>query len=100
MRFVESGRLPSEPVGTAGLASFPFGQYYKKPWRPIVRLADLEELGRSGGRVWLVYSFPEYMDPELVERIRRHCAPRHVLAGTVGGGDIIVCTMDSAGFER
>jgi hypothetical protein len=101
IRLVERGRAPSEPVGTAGLASYPLARYYQKPWRPIVRLADLEDLARSGRRVWLVYSFPEYMDPDLVEGIRRDCTPRHVLAGSIGGGDIIVCTVDRAiGFRR
>jgi hypothetical protein len=43
---------------------------------------------------WVVYSFPEYMEPDLVDTIRRHCTAPHVFPGTLGGGDVVVCKLE------
>jgi 4-amino-4-deoxy-L-arabinose transferase-like glycosyltransferase len=91
---MERVRDPSEPVATAGLASFPFSEYYGKPWPRVETRGDLERLLQPGRRMWVVYSFPEYMDPTLVEAIDRHCPPKQILHGTLGGGDVVVCAIE------
>jgi hypothetical protein len=54
---------------------------------------------RSGGRVWLVYTFPRYLaiyDSLLADFVERECREQRVFPGTVGGGDVIVCTLERA----
>jgi len=94
LQFVERTRAPNEPVATAGLARFPYARYYQMPWTAVERSEDLGPLRRRADRVWVVYSFEEYMDRGLVAHLRRSCTPRQVFHGTLGGGDIVVCTLE------
>jgi hypothetical protein len=93
LRFIEANRIDNEPVLTAGLARYPYRQFYGRHWTEVQTRADLSRIG-SPRRAWLVYSFPEYMDRGLVETIRRDCRPLHVFPGTLGGGEVIVCTLE------
>jgi len=95
MRFVNAHRADMEPVATAGVASYPLTRYYGLPWTPVHRAHDLEPLRSVGRRVWLVYSLPEYIAPDLIQTIRDECVPLQTLHGTLGGGDVIVCAFDS-----
>jgi hypothetical protein len=63
------------------------------PWVAVETRGQLEDLRMHGPRAWLVYSFPEYMDPELVEGIHQYCRTQQVFPGTLDGGDVIVCTL-------
>jgi mannosyltransferase len=94
LEFIERNRLSSDVVVTAGLASYPYTRYYQQPWTAIERPDELEPLRNRTNRVWVVYSFEEYMDPGLVGEIHRSCNVRHVFRGTLGGGDVIVCTLE------
>jgi hypothetical protein len=93
-QYVTANRVEPEPVSTAGLAIFPLSRYYGASWAPLTQLRDLDSLPGEGARVWLVYSFPEYMAPDLVATVRDRCVPQRVFRGTVGNGDVIVCTID------
>ncbi len=90
LRFVERSRLPGEPVATGGLARLVYDWYYEKPWTQIATADDLEDLCASAERVWIVYSFEDYMDRRLVNRIREGCQRRQVFPGTLSGGEVIV----------
>jgi mannosyltransferase len=92
LQFIEGRRKASEPVLTAGLARYPYARYYQMPWIEIEKPEQLEDLRSRAGRAWVVYSFPEYMDQALVEKIGRHCILQQIFPGTVGGGDLVVCT--------
>jgi len=94
VRFVNAHRAPGETVVTAGTASYPLTRYYRLPWRPVEEVREIERLRWGGERVWLVYASPDYMDAALVATLRHHCVPQRVLRGTLGGGDVIVCTID------
>lgn len=93
-QYVTSNRVEPEPISIAGLATFPLSRYYNVAWTPLKQLRDLESLPSEGARVWLVYSFPEYMAPDLVATVQERCVPQRVFPGTVGNGDVIVCTID------
>lgn len=98
MRFVESLRQDDEPVVTAGLLStYAYQRYYRKPWHEVERPEQLWELRAKGQRAWLLYTSPQYIDassPALMAAIRRECLPARVFHGTLGGGDVIACTIE------
>lgn len=93
--YVESHRAATEEVVTAGTAAYPYARYYGTAWKPFDKTAAPESLRSRGGRVWVVYSSPEYMNPRFVAFLDRECRDRRVFHGTVGGGDVIVCTIDA-----
>jgi len=92
LRYVESHRQASEAVVTAGAAMFPYSSYYHTTWTPIEESAPVDFLLARQGRTWVVYSFPEYMDAKLDAFLRDRCGDRQIFPGTVGGGDVVVCT--------
>lgn len=100
LRYVESHRQPSEPVLTAGAAMFPYASYYQTPWTPLEDPVPLESLIAKSERAWVVYAFPEYIDPRLDALLTEKCGERRVFPGTVGGGDVIVCTTAARNASR
>lgn len=94
LAFIEQQRAASEPVVTAGLARYPYARYYRMPWTAVETPEEIEPVRGAADRVWVVYSFEEYMDAVLVAHIRKSCTPRQVFHGTLGGGDIVVCTFE------
>lgn len=98
MAFVDSHRAADETVLTAGPATYPYEAYFHKPWRGIKTQADLDA-ARAGGRgVWVVYTLVAYIEhdsPDLMKTLRTECAVREVFRGTVGGGDVTVCSLPS-----
>jgi mannosyltransferase len=91
LHFIESHRAIQEPIATAGLATYPYAHYYGRQWTALDRAEDLQRLRTTNDRVWVVYSFPEYMDRSLVRELQDECPARQILPGTLGGGDVIVC---------
>ena len=92
LHYVESHRQADEAVVTAGAAMFPYSSYYQTTWTPIDESDPIESLLAHHGRTWVVYSFPEYMDAKLDAFLRNRCGDRQIFPGTVGGGDVVVCT--------
>jgi hypothetical protein len=93
--FIGTHRHAPEPVGTGGLATYPYSRYFQLPWTPIENVEQLARLRKDSSRAWVVYSFPEYMDPALVKELEHACATARVFQGTVGGGDVVVCTTEA-----
>jgi mannosyltransferase len=93
--FIDHQRAASDVVATGGLATYPFLHYYGLPWVAVDRTNDLEVLRERSSRIWLIYAFPQYMDAALVATLQRDCIPQRVLHGTLGGGDLTVCTVDT-----
>jgi hypothetical protein len=92
LRFIDANRAGSEPVVTAGLARYPYRRFYGRDWAEVQSSSDLRRLETRPA--WVVYSFPEYMEPDLVDTIRRHCSVPRVFPGTLGGGDVVVCKLE------
>lgn len=88
--FIHAHSVAGDRVGTSGLAEYPYSRYYMEPWTPIATAQDFDA-GRRASRLWVVYSMPEYMDRELVARLRDECQPQAAFTGTLGGGDVLVC---------
>ncbi|HZI83565.1 MAG TPA: glycosyltransferase family 39 protein [Casimicrobiaceae bacterium] len=96
MRFVEARRAPAEPVATASGATYPYLRYYGRPWEGVKTLAQLQQVRARGQRVWVLYTFADYIQadaPELMRALRDECAIAGVFRGTVAGGDVTVCTL-------
>jgi 4-amino-4-deoxy-L-arabinose transferase-like glycosyltransferase len=102
MHFVDSVATPGTQVLTAGLAVYPYREYYGRTWRPVETERDLRAVQHGGGEVILVYTFPEYTDAALMRAVTDSCRRIRVFPATVAGGDIVICAIPSlrAGRER
>jgi hypothetical protein len=98
--FVESQQHPGEPVVTAGAAAWPIRRYYDRDWPQIKDMAAVDGLGGPDRRVWLVYTFPRYIDdetPGLMAAIRQRFREVRVFPGTLNDGEVFVCVQDARG---
>lgn len=95
MHFVETQRAEGEPVVTAGGARYPYREYYQLGWEGVASLEQLQGIRARGRRVWVVYTLKAYIEsrtPDLMSALRTECAVARVFRGTVGDGDVTVCT--------
>lgn len=93
LRFVDSHKSDGETVVTAGATTYPMRQYYGRSWEGIETAGKLEEICQRGRVVWLVYTFPRYLEaavPGISNVIRRKFEIVHVFPGTLGDGNVFV----------
>jgi mannosyltransferase len=93
LAFVESHRAEGETVVTAGATTYPMRNYYGKSWEGIESAGNLEALCRPGQVVWLMYTFPRYLEaavPGITDVIQREFKLVQVFPGTLGDGDVYV----------
>jgi uncharacterized membrane protein len=99
MRFVESERRTAEPVLTAGAAAWPYQNYYGRDWPQIKSLDQIESIRGQTRRVWLLYTFPRYIEdetPGLMDAIQHRFKTVRVFPGTLNQGEVFVCVKDPA----
>jgi len=93
LHFVDSHTKDGETVATAGATTYPMRSYYGKSWESVEAKENLEDLCRQGRVVWLVYTFPRYLEaavPGITDVIRREFKVVQVFPGTLGDGDVFV----------
>jgi len=93
LEFVEAQRQPGEPVALAGLAVFPYRDYYKRDWPAVSTGAELAAV-RGQGRLWLLYASPIFVQsrqPEIWNAIQTEFEQVKVFRGTMGDGAVYVC---------
>ncbi|HYQ72897.1 MAG TPA: glycosyltransferase family 39 protein [Gammaproteobacteria bacterium] len=94
MDYIVENRDAGDRVAVVGITStFPFIEYYRQPWDQIDNAAQLQQLRSSGDTVWVLYTFPVYLDesvPDLKQQILDTCEAHASFHGTVAGGDIAV----------
>ena len=93
LKFIEAEKKDSGPVLTAGATVYPYQQYFQKPWQEVKTPAELEEIVGRGQPVWLVYTFPRYLEaaaPGVPDVIRKEFTVVRVFHGTLGEGDVVV----------
>jgi hypothetical protein len=93
LKFIESEKKDNGPVLTAGATVFPYQQYFGKPWQEVKTPAELEAIVGREQPVWLVYTFPRYLEaaaPGLPEVIGKEFTVVRVFHGTLGDGDVVV----------
>jgi mannosyltransferase len=93
MHFVDSIATPDKQVLTAGLAVYPYREYYRRTWRPVETEAELRSVQRAGGEAILIYTFPEYTDAALMRAVTDTCRQIRLFPATVAGGEIVVCAL-------
>jgi 4-amino-4-deoxy-L-arabinose transferase-like glycosyltransferase len=99
LKFIESRRRGSEPVLTAGAAAWPYQHYYERDWPKLKDVEEVESICGQGSRVWLVYTFPRYIEdetPGLMDAIHRRFKTVWVFPGTLNDGEVFVCVKDVA----
>lgn len=92
MRYVLATKAPDDVVGFAGVPRDPYPAVYGQNWPSIESVDEINAL-RKRGRTWLIYTFPRYLG-ELSAIVERDCHEHAVFRGTVGGGDMIICTFE------
>ncbi len=96
-RWAEAQRAPGDTIATVDLTAGLNRQYFHLPYAEVTDSAGLARL-RAGGRVLLVYVFPRYLAhgaPEVHAVTERECGEAAEFRGTVGGGDVYVCTLEA-----
>jgi uncharacterized membrane protein len=93
LKFIEAEKKDNGPVLTAGATVFPYQQYFGMQWPEVKTPAELEEIVGRGQPVWLVYTFPRYLEaaaPGVPDVIRKEFTVVRVFHGTLGEGDVVV----------
>jgi hypothetical protein len=97
MNYVLASKAPGDVVGFAGTSDHPYPPFMGRtgrPWR-------LRRMSRpAGARPDVAHlHVPRYLEvgsPDVAGIVERDCRERAVFMGTVGGGDMIICTLDPA----
>jgi 4-amino-4-deoxy-L-arabinose transferase-like glycosyltransferase len=98
LEFVQASMAPGDIVVTAGLAAFPYNNFYGKDWQEVTRVEGLDSIRSSAKRTWLVYTFPTVLEstsPEIMTSIARDFRVIKEFYGTVGDGTVFVCRSDT-----
>jgi len=93
MQFVDGIVSSGDVVLTASLATYPYREYYRRAWSGVQSMQELDASRHGSRGVVLLYTFPEYGDPLLMRAVADTCRPIRVFAGTVSGGDVVVCRI-------
>jgi mannosyltransferase len=92
--FVERTKLTTDiPVVVGEPAATPVQRYLGRPWPRVYSGPELRRLREEGAPVWVVYTFPSYIeanDPELWTMLQEECSEAGIFEGTVEGGTISV----------
>jgi 4-amino-4-deoxy-L-arabinose transferase-like glycosyltransferase len=96
MRHVLAEQKPGDAVVTTGLPADPYRMLYGQRWENVSTASELDAVRRRSARTWVVWTFPRYLElhaPEVDRVLRDACTDRRTFRGTVGGGDVLVCTL-------
>jgi uncharacterized membrane protein len=94
--YVESHTTTGEPIAVINTSGYVYVDYYRKPWTRITGAEELAALRARGASVWLVYSFPRYLERQaagVLTTIRSECPDAARFHGTVGDGDVFACRL-------
>jgi mannosyltransferase len=97
MRYVLANRAPGDAVVSTGIPNDPYRTLWGQPWPNVRTRAELDAARAGSPRTWVLYTFPRYLErgaPELAALLARDCHAARTFRGTVGGGDIFVCTLE------
>jgi hypothetical protein len=92
--FLTSAEARGSEITASGPACLPFEIYYRKSWRCLKAAEDWTAVSRADRRVLVAYTLSEHVvDASLREKLRTRCPIVERFAGTLGGGDIVVCEV-------
>lgn len=102
--FVEQSKSDGDVAAVVGeMATTPVLRYLGRPWLKIEHESQLQELRGQRRQVWVLYTFPSYIEvgqPELWETLQSDCTDVGEFIGTVEGGTISVRRCDERGLPR
>lgn len=90
---VEREKIEQESVITIGIAGFPFNTYYKKDWKTIKTIEELDNILLHKKRTWAIYIMPVHAEaayPEIIKRIKDKYDLVKRFRGSLNGGDVFV----------
>jgi len=102
LKFIEAEKIDDGRVLTAGATVYPYQRYFGKPWQEVKTPAELDAIVKRGQAVWLVYTFPRYLEaaaPGLPEAIAKEFTVVRVFHGTLGEGDVVVMRTPPKSFN-
>jgi 4-amino-4-deoxy-L-arabinose transferase-like glycosyltransferase len=91
--FVEAAKRPGDAIATVGLATFTYRNFYKRDWKEVKNLNDLNSARSHAKRIWLLYTFPTHVSavhPEIMATVESDFHIIKRFPGTVGDGTIFV----------
>lgn len=93
VRFLDAADREGAEIHAAGPACLPLEIYYGKvTWPCLTTGDDWRALGGSPSPTLVVYTLADHItDAWLGDRLRADCRVVQRFAGTLGGGDIVVC---------
>ncbi|MEQ1896958.1 MAG: hypothetical protein ABL971_06155 [Vicinamibacterales bacterium] len=95
LRFLDVAEAQGARITASGLAYLSLAIYYAKAeWRCLMSMDDWGAVRASARRVLVVHAVAGSVgDPKVADRLRRDCPVVRRFAGTLGGGDLIVCEV-------
>ena len=91
LKYVVTEIRPGELIATlGGGTSYPFQNYYNRPWQELRTAAELERAEKQYGTVWLLYTFEQLIEaraPELMKTVRTNCMEVKIFQETLADGN-------------
>jgi mannosyltransferase len=103
MKYVDAEKRPGDTVALVGLTNIPYQQYYGRDWPQVDTPAQLEALEKPGQTTWVLYTIPIFVEsryPALWNTLQTECAQPKVFRGTMGGGEVYVCRVETRGNKE
>lgn len=91
--FLDQAVRPGDSIVTVDLTRFPYQAYYRKEYRPVESLGELEAIEAADAQTWVVYTFPirlAVVQPQIWTRLQDQYTTAARFPGTIGGGAIVV----------
>ncbi len=99
VRYLDDAAARGVRVAAAGPACVPLHTYYERgAWPCLTTMDDWRGVTTAPGESLVVHTLTDYVaDPEVAEALRTRCRSVARFAGTLGGGDVVVCAPAPAG---
>ncbi len=95
LALLDAASARGERVVGAGTICLALDGYFHRPW-PCVITDEAWRRETAGGPVLGVHTLIEFWDdPALIETLAHDCHDVQRFPGTLGGGDVVVCTTDT-----
>ncbi len=94
--FVEARVESGDTIVTTGDGGWPLIDFHGRDYPVIESVDEIERLRTPEGRLWMVFTFPLYIEaeaPDIMQAIDDGCSDEAVFPGTIGGGDLFVCSF-------
>ena len=93
LNFVDANKQPGDAIVTVGLVTFTYKNFYRRDWKEVTTLTDLNSIRAHAKQTWLLYTFPTHVSavyPEIMRAIQKDFQTVKQFPGTIGDGSIFV----------